>query len=188
MTGLCRNNTTLCCLAASTCFYAEFNNKLKHGFSMLLIIMETLINLIQLLPRAALAYIVMNLPKLVIFDNELHNRVFIAAAIGNWSFDKINYYTCMVLGTQLDQIGVCFYYPLSIHWHDIRSYYFIKLTPHGFLVILYIPESHLMKCSTFCVNSAKSIKFFSINALTHALSASQAVIEISICCKSSPYP
>mgnify|MGYP001793999851 FL=1 len=51
---------------------------------MLLIIMETLINLsIQLLPRAALAYIVMNLPKLVIFDNELHNRVFIAAAIGN---------------------------------------------------------------------------------------------------------
>ena len=51
---------------------------------MLLIMMETLINLsIQLLPRAGLAYIVINLPKLVIFDNELHNRVFIAAAIGN---------------------------------------------------------------------------------------------------------
>ena len=46
--------------------------------------METLINLsIQLLPRAALGYIVMNLPQSVIFDNELHNRVFIAVAIGN---------------------------------------------------------------------------------------------------------
>ena len=94
----------------------------------------------------------------------------------------------MVLGTELDQIGVRVFYPLSIHWHNIRSYYIlIKLTPHGFLVILDIPESHLMKCSTFFVNSAVN-QIFSINALTHALSASQAVIKISICCKSSPYP
>ena len=58
---------------------------------MLLIIMETLINLsinccqddITSSAPAALAYIVMNLPKLVIFDNELHNGVFIAAAIGS---------------------------------------------------------------------------------------------------------
>ena len=51
-TRRCRNNTALCCPAARICFYAEFNNELKHGFSMLLIIMTTLINRsIQLLPR-----------------------------------------------------------------------------------------------------------------------------------------
>ena len=58
---------------------------------MLLVIMETLINLsincyqddITSSAPAALAYIVMNLPKLVIFDNDLRNDVFIAAAIGS---------------------------------------------------------------------------------------------------------
>ena len=40
----------------------------------------------------------------------------------------------------------------------------------------------------FLCQLCKVNQIFSINALTHALSASQAVIEISICCKSSPYP
>ena len=66
---------------------------------MLLIIMITLINLsIPLLTSSApavSAYIVVNLPKLVIFDDRLQNGVFIAAstaAIGNRELDTIYYY------------------------------------------------------------------------------------------------